>query len=584
MKKILGIVAMLVFVGACNYSLDEEIYSEIDASQYEFTVNDIDASMAPAYSALGTMIKTWHGVAFDEGTDYMSICSNGSGWYDGGVYNRMHLHTWPDNQSHMWRKWRDYYNGVNRANKALALFESGEVPLDDSIKPLLLGQLKAIRAYFYWLLMDEFGRVPLVLDFSGELVGQSDRIEIYNFIVDELETIIPDLSPENNLSTYGKFNQGAARALLANIYLNAEVYTGTPQWDKCLEQVNKIIDSNLYSLAPNFKDNFIVNNENSSEIVLAVPCDFIYGVGINFHRACLHAASKLKYDMIAAPWGTGSVKATPQFLDMFEEGDGRLADSFDFGPQFSSSGEPLLGGYDIKGKPMDFSRPIPNGLQTGESQGYRVSKYDPTGGQGRLDNDIILFRYSQVLMMKAECLLRKGNFDEAASIVSEVRMRNFENPADAIISGTDLAGPTTYRYGRYVVDYGLDYAQIIEAIQRDDDDYIAYKLHELNVAQGIDIPDMDAAIANIKNELAGRSVSEFFVDDNVLSIKYGRMLDELGKEFVYEFSRRRDMIRFGAFTTMSWLTHVPNGNHRNIYPIPLNAMSTNNLLEQNPGY
>jgi len=62
------------------------------------------------------------------------------------------------------------------------------------------------------------------------------------------------------------------------------------------------------------------------------------------------------------------------------------------------------------------------------------------------------------------------------------------------------------------------------------------------------------------------------------------MLDELGKEFGHELSRRRDLIRFGAYTTMSWLTHIPNGGYRKVYPIPLNAMSTSSLLEQNPGY
>jgi starch-binding outer membrane protein, SusD/RagB family len=307
-------------------------------------------------------------------------------------------------------------------------------------------------------------------------------------------------------------------------------------------------------------------------------------MGLNFHRACLHAASRNKYNMVVAPWGTGAVKGTPQFLDMYEMGDKRLADSWDSGPQYASNGQPLIGGYDIIGKPMIFTRPIPNGLQAGEAEGYRLNKYDPTGANAQMDNDVVLFRYAQVLMMKAEALLRKGFANDAAALVTQVRMRSFTNPADAEITGAELAGETTYRYGRYVTNYGLDYAQIVEAISRDDDDYIAFKLTELNASKGVVISDMPAAIAQIKTELAGKTVSDYFIDDNVSDIQYGRMLDELGKEFVYEFSRRRDMIRFGVFTSKSWLTHVPNGNHRNIYPIPLNAMSTNSLLVQNPGY
>lgn len=575
---------MVGLFGACDYDLTEVLYSEIDASRYELSEKDIAASIAPVYAAFGIMINGWHNIAFDEGTDYMSLQSNGSGWYDGGVYNRMFLHTWPDNQSHMNARWVAYYRGINRANMALEQFESGSIPLDEEVKPNVYAQLKSVRAYFYWLLMDEFGRVPLVLDFEGTLLAQSERVDIYNFLVNELEAIIPDLENDNSLATYGKFTEGAARTLLANIYLNAEVYTGTPQWNKVIEHCDQIIADGLYSLTADYKDNFSVTNENSPEIIFAIPSDFIYGVGINFHRACLHAASRNKYDMVVAPWGTGSVKGTPQFLDMYEEGDGRLEDCWDSGPQYASNGEPLIGGYDIIGKPMNFSRPVPDGLQSGESEGYRLRKYDPTGANARMNNDIVIFRYAQVLMMKAEALLRTGHADDAADIVTYVRSRNFEDPADAEITGAELAGQTTMRYGYYVTEYGLDYAQIIEAIQRNDDDYIAYKLEELNVSHGVIIDDMPAAIAQIKSELAGKTVADFFIDDDVSIIEYGRMLDELGKEFVYEFSRRRDLVRFNAYTTMSWMKHMPNGDYRNIYPIPLNAMSTNSLLEQNEGY
>lgn len=584
MKKIIAILFSVTLLGACDYDLTEELFSEIDASKYELSAKDIDAAIAPAYAVFGAMIGRWHNVMFDEGTDYMTVASNGSGWYDGGVYNRMHLHTWPDNQSHVWGRWNTYYEGINKANMALEQFASGSIPLDEERKPEVYAQLKSIRAYFYWLLMDEFGRVPLVLDFEGELTGQSERTDIYDFLVNELESIIPDLNTEKSMETYGKFNQWAARALLANIYLNAEVYTGSPQWDKVIQQCDAIINSGLYSLAPTYKENFIPNNENSPEIIYAVPCDYVYGVGINFHRACMHAASRDKYDAVVGGWGTGSVKGVPQFLDMYEEGDGRLEDSWDFGPQFSSSGEPLLGGYDITGKQLNFTRPVPTGLQSGESEGYRLMKYDPTGGNARLDNDIVLFRYAQVLMMKAEALLRTGDADGAAALVTQVRNRCFEDPAEAEISGAELSGPTTMRYGEYVEEYGLDYAQIIEAMQRDDDEYIAYKLNELTLSHGETIDDMPAAIAQIKDDLAGKTVSDYFIDDDVSVIQYGRMLDELGKEFVHELARRRNMIRFGAYTTMSWLTHVPNGEYRRVYPIPLNAMSTNSLLVQNEGY
>jgi hypothetical protein len=67
-------------------------------------------------------------------------------------------------------------------------------------------------------------------------------------------------------------------------------------------------------------------------------------------------------------------------------------------------------------------------------------------------------------------------------------------------------------------------------------------------------------------------------------VQYGRFLDELGWEFVFEAHRRQDLIRFGVYTTKRWFSHVPNGDHRKIFPIPQSAMEANPNLKQNPGY
>ncbi|WP_333483113.1 RagB/SusD family nutrient uptake outer membrane protein [Spirosoma telluris] len=68
------------------------------------------------------------------------------------------------------------------------------------------------------------------------------------------------------------------------------------------------------------------------------------------------------------------------------------------------------------------------------------------------------------------------------------------------------------------------------------------------------------------------------------TVKYGRLLDELGWEFAWEGFRRRDMIRFGVYTTKSWLSHKPNGTHRAVFPLPQIAINSNPKLEQNPAY
>ena len=133
-------------------------------------------------------------------------------------------------------------------------------------------------------------------------------------------------------------------------------------------------------------------------------------------------------------------------------------------------------------------------------------------------------------MMKAECLLRTGEEDEAATVVTEVRQRAFyDNPEKASVTGQNLLANSKYEYG-YVEDYVItDYG-------------------------------------------------------NTDEVEYGGFLDELGYEFAFEFHRRRDLIRFGVFTKKSWLSHTPNGDYRAVFPIPQDALDSNSNLEQNPNY
>ena len=91
---------------------------------------------------------------------------------------------------------------------------------------MALARTRAMRAYYYWMVCDNFGDAPLVTTKSSELPSKSTRGEIFEFIVDELNEVIPKLSEIHGEIMYGRMNKWAAKTLLANIYLNGEVYTG----------------------------------------------------------------------------------------------------------------------------------------------------------------------------------------------------------------------------------------------------------------------------------------------------------------------------------------------------------------------
>lgn len=188
---------------------------------------------------------------------------------------------------------------------------------------------------------------------------------------------------------------------------------------------------------------------------------------------------------------------------------------------------------DFKGQPLNFINELP-GLEKGESvHGFRLGKFEiKMGATNRLSNDYPVYRYADVLMMKAECLLRSGQADNAAAIVTQVRQRDFaSDPSKAIVTGAQLQLGSSYMYG-------------------------------------------------LKD-----AVNNQFTNEGGADIQYGRFLDELGWEFDQEGHRRTDMIRFGAFATKSWLSHAATNNaNRSMFPIPRIEIEKNNNLKQNPGY
>src|SRR5690606_37851531 len=165
--------------------------------------------------------------------------------------------------------------------------------------------------------------------------------------------------------------------------------------------------------------------------------------------AALHGANQRTYNLQSSPWGAGAYKGTPQFVDTYDKDDDRLAATWLAGPQYAADGTPLLGSYDKMGQPLVFVNRMPDGIFTSEAEGLRYLKYEiKNGARSSLSNDYVIFRFAQVLLMKAECLLRTNRADEAAAIVTKVRQRAFKNaPAKAAVTGQQLLGPSQYKYG-----------------------------------------------------------------------------------------------------------------------------------------
>lgn len=532
-KCFLGACCSATLLFSCSNDMDEVVYSSITEQSYNYSQADFAPSVASVYSYMRNFTSHWGYFTTQEVTaDAIVMPPNASGWDDGGVYRRMHYQTWNSEQDHVTNIWSQFYKGVILCNKVIEQITEGILPAaSDSEKQMGLAELKAMRAYYYWLICDNFGDAPLVTTTTMELPVKNTRKEIFDFIEKELKEAIPNLSEEVGGSYYGRMTKWAAKALLANLYLNAQVYVNESRWDDCITQCDDIINSGKFVLADNYKDPFRVTGvETCKEILFTIPFDENLATGNQIHMYSWHGELKKKFNTEATPWGCGSAMGVTQFIDTYDTRDSRLADSWLMGEQLAADGSPLYGTYDKMGEPLIYTKNVPSGNYTSEMEGYRMNKYEvPAGARSSLSTDIPVFRYAEVLMMKAECLLRSGK-SGAGNLVTQVRQRAFkDNPELAVVTDAQLAENSCYQYG-YVENYVI-------------------------VDKGDQTP-----------------------------IQFGRMYDELGWEFAWEMHRRRDAIRFGVYTTKSWLSHKPEGSYRSVFPIPESVLTSNPKLEQNPNY
>jgi len=535
---LIGAVSILIGVFSCT-KLDNKDYQTIVASQFNPGPTDVAALVGVPYTNWRTLelgrsanaIWRTNEISADEDV----IPERPNGWVDGGIYQRMHYHTWTPDEDNCYQIWTNAYQGITNCNRLLYQIDANLIPVTTG-KAQLIAELKVLRASFYYALIDFFGNVPIDTSFNVPASfepAQSTRAQVYAFTISELTTNIPFLDSANNATTYGRFNIWAGYALLAKMYLNAGVYTGTPDWTDCINACNQVINSGLYSLEPVQSSVFATQNQNSKEIVFSIPFDQIYTANGNtawtLHMETLEPENQATYNFQNSPWG--GICAIPQFINTFDPDDSRLTANWIQGQQYTASGDTLIGQLGAyTGKPLTYINALPGVDSSEEIHGFRLGKYQIAQGElVGMSNDFPLFRYADVLMMKAECLLRTGDPNDAATVVSQVRARDFtSNPAKSTVTGAQLSGPTVYSYG-------------------------------------------------LRNHLETTY-------ETVSDIQYGRFLDELGWEFAQEGRRRQDLIRFGVFTSKSWLSHSPNGAYRSLLAIPTSALQTNGNLKQNPGY
>ncbi len=468
------------------------------------------------------------------GSDEAMIPTRGTDWYDGGIWQELYRHDWTPGHPMLGNAWSYLYKVITLCNRSLELLESHQHLLDEVQYVEYTAEVRALRAIYYWYLMDLFGRIPIITTSKTSLsqLEQMPRSQIFKFVCTELQQVCPNLHYENSARPgdyYGRVTYHVACFVLAKLMLNAEVYLDNNwtdgdhpdgsaltisvdgktmnAWEATIYYCDQLENAD-YELEELYTSNFEVHNENSNENIWVIPMDKdLYYNEMQYFFRSWHYRHAAAYGFT----GENGACATKRTLEIFKYGtwseDPRFLLNYYDGIVFDNDRKIVRdrNGEVFEYKPWEVELDLSDSPYL-ETAGARMNKYvvdrNATKNGKLMDNDIVLFRLADVLLMHAEALLRNGQAEEGQDYFNAVRGR-------------------------------------------------------------VDAPEKPLTLQNL--------------------------LDERLLELCWEGWRRQDLIRFGKYESLfmgdQWDEKVDESDgHTTVFPIPGGMIDFNPNLTQNPGY
>ena len=385
-------------------------------------------------------------------------------------------------------------------------------------------EARFLRAYQYWVLMDVFGNPPFATDATkiGSVIpSQISRKDLFNYIVGELKAIDP-LMVQPNKNDYGRADEAAVWALLARVYLNAQVYTGTADYTDAITYAQKVIGTSGYGLISNFQ-NLMLADDNLNSMPGGGPVsEFIFTINYDGARTETYGGSQY---LTHAGVG-GSMPVTKFGIDGGYAGSrttSNIVDLFPTPPTEDTTGFPSNHNVDTRAQ---FWYP----------------------GQSEVINSV-------------------GTFTDGLSICK------FRNVSRTGVPGSNPKYP----------DIDLPLFRVPEM-------YFIYAESVLRGGSGGDLATALGYMNLIRTRAYGGSTAGNLPNTGALTLQF--ILDERARELMWEGFRRTDLIRYGLFTSASYVWPFKGGakagtgvaDFRNLFPIPSTDIADNPNLKQNPGY
>jgi hypothetical protein len=395
---------------------------------------EVLAGVASVYATLRSTMDDRYNLA-EVSTDEIIVPTRGQDWYDNGRWLEVYKHTWNANSgsalADMNGAWNNLFSGVARANLMIEIVEGAGGPSAAAIS----AELRTLRAWYYYLLMDFYGGVPLVTTSEVEASPRVSRDSLFKFIEAELNAARLVLPATRPASEAGRVTSGAADAILASLYVNAEVYTGTvtpggltkgtARWQEAIDAADRVINSGQYTLEPNWRKNFAPDNDDSKENIFYIAnTDAQPDLGMNFPHRTLHYN---QLNVQGGPWnGFATIAET---YNAFDPADKRR-EIFLVGQQYSFDNN--LPVKDRAGNSLVFSINIADETKAAEHEGPRYNKFTPKPGVpsgSSQPNNFPFFRLAEMYLIKAEALNELNQTAAAIAQANIVRERHFSPPS-----------------------------------------------------------------------------------------------------------------------------------------------------------
>ena len=443
------LIAPVLMLGVTCTKLTEVPHDALTPTNAFHTDAEITAGVAGVYAQLRAIEWVGYITLEDLTTDVSIVPTRGSDWYDNGQWLDLHRQTWTANSSGTLAfidgAWNDLFSGVAKANLMIDVVTKA----NGANKDRTLAELRVLRAWYYYMLQDMFGGVPLVTTTELKQYPRSDRTAIFAFIEKELSESAAALPDKWDTASWGRLTKGAANAILASLYINSGVFnkntgvnatayntcTATVSGGKtgcqaAIDAANAVINSGTYTLNTDWKQNFGPTNKTSPENIFVVVHSSQQGLGGNWPMRTLHYNQLSTGD--GGPWnGFATIAETYNAFDAADDRRGMWLQGQAYSFETGAAAK------DRNGNSLVFSIAIVDADTASEATGVRFNKFSPipsapTGGSQPAD--FTFFRLAEMYLIRAEAYNELGQ--TANALLDLNRIHNLHDAANPITATT----------------------------------------------------------------------------------------------------------------------------------------------------